>query len=177
MKSGPGWTASSRNNRAAAGLRVRYDHEKTVRRSAAPVVQSQHAEHVLGSAQFGGQSRQGLIRLRGRSRCGDGQGQRQPRTSAYDGGDGFGLGSDAAAAEAKGEQFRGVVSGHHLQGKQLSRRGDGQPAEAVAAGDQDDRGPGTGQQRADLAVVSRVVQYHEHPPAGEQAPVERGALV
>jgi len=47
----------------------------------------------------------------------------------------------------------------------------------VAAGDQDDRGPGTRQQRADLAGVPRVVQYHEHPAAGEQAPVERGALV
>ena len=50
---------------------------------------------------------------------------------------------------------------------------DGQTGELVAAGDQDQAGRYTGQQRPDLLGVAGVVEQYQYPLAGQVAAVQR----
>jgi hypothetical protein len=79
---------------------------------------------------------------------------------------------DPLLAEAPGQQLARLRGGEQVQRQRLRGHAGHQVREPVAAGD-DDKTPGcTGQQRPDLLDVARVVEHHQHPPAGEQAAVE-----
>jgi hypothetical protein len=102
----------------------------------------------------------------------DGQRERQPGAQGDEFVEGLGLGREPLLAQAPGQQPARL-----LQRQQVQRQGSGavdghQAGELVAAGDHREAAGGTGQQRAHLVGVPRVVQDHEYPLAGQQAAVQ-----
>ena len=119
-----------------------------------------------------GDLRQGQVRLHGGPGRDHRQRQRQARARADDLLGRGGVGGQPGGAQALFQQLAGFGVGEHVQHQRpggLDRR---QPGQLTSAGDDDPAGGRPGQQRPHLRGVARVVQQHQHPLAGQQAPVE-----
>jgi hypothetical protein len=128
-------------------------------------------------AQFRSEGRDAELRVGRRAGCRDRQSQRQPGTVVDDRGHGLRLGGGPGGAEPAVQHHPGFRHGQQVQRDWHSAfRGD-EAGEPVAAGDDDRAVRGAGQQRPHLLGVSRVVQYDQHPPIGQQVAVERELVV
>jgi hypothetical protein len=91
--------------------------------------------------------------------------------------DRLGLGVDPLGAQQAAQQELRLAGGQYVQ-VELGRAVEGdQPAQPVAAGDQDQAAGAGRQQRADLLGVAGVVQHDQHAPVRQHAAVQRRRLV
>ena len=173
--SGPGCRPSSRNSRAAVGAERVVgpgEHRADVGggvvagegvQAAAAVARARRPARPAGSAGWAA-ARAATMASASGSRAHSGDDRRRRRR----------LGRHPRRAEAAGQQLaapRSAVSRSSVQ--RVGAVGGDQAGQLVAAGDHDQAARRAGQQRADLLGVAGVVQHDQHPPAGEQAAVQR----
>jgi hypothetical protein len=82
------------------------------------------------------------------------------------------LGGYPIGAEPAPQQLPRLRRRQQVQGDRMGTLGRDQAGELVAAGHQRQAPRRGREQRADLIRIPGVVQHDQHPPAGEQAPVE-----
>ncbi len=153
---GPGEHRPDRGPRVAAGL--------------------EQVQQPLLVGELRGQVAQRRRGLRDGSLGGDPQGERQPGAAVHQRARRCRIGIDPVLADQRAEQVQRVRFGQHVQVDPLRSVPGHEPGQEVPAGHQDEARRLAGQQRADLFGVARVVEQHEHAPAGEQRPVQRGPL-
>jgi len=171
VTSGPGATPSSRNNPAAAGPSAWYDQDSTVRRSVPGLSPGQRVPRRAGE----------LTRQRGQWRApvdrrGQAEGERRPGAPLDDGGHRVRFGRHPVRPHLPGQHLARLGRTRQLERDRPGAVGD-QPGQPAAAGHHDQAPRRTGQQRPYLRAVVGVVQYHQDPPAGQQAAVHRGPRV
>src|SRR5207248_9055147 len=113
-------------------------------------------------AQLRGEGGEGEGGVHGSAGGDDAERQRQPHAALDDLGGGVGFGGHAWFAEPAGQQLAGLVDAEQVD-EQRPGALDGQTGELVAAGDQDQAGRCTGQQRPDLLGVAGVVEQYQYP--------------
>ena len=108
---------------------------------------------------------------------GDPQRERQERAQLRHVRGGVRVGAHPIRAEHSGQHFQRLAGAQHAQRQQPRALPHSEPGQPVAAGDHGQAAGAARQQWTDLVGAARVVQHHEDPPVGEQAPVQRRGLV
>jgi hypothetical protein len=185
----PGEAGRRRYRQVGAGMQAEQPEQPRGGRAEGPVRPGEHRAGVGGRvaggqpvqtrpvAQLAGHRRQRERRMgRGAGRR-HRQGQRQPRAPRDDFVGRRLLGRHPVGADPLRQQRAGLPHRQRVQRQRVGGLGRDEAGELVAAGHHHQAGRAAGQQRADLVGVAGVVQQYQHPPAGEQAPVQANLCV
>ena len=141
------------------------------------VIAPERVERVACLAQVGGEHGEGKPGAGGGAGRGDGQRQRQARAAGDDLVDRVRFAAGPAGAHPAGHQLARPLPGEQVQVQRVRTMPGDQAGEVVSAGHDGQAAGRAGQQRAYLPGVARVVEDHEHPPAGQQAAVQRHLVI